>query len=719
MRGLFRWAVFGRLAVLGLSVALGLAIVGTQVAHAQERHALVIGVDRYENVPDLLKAGNDARAVAEVLEVVGFRVTLGVDIQRRDYSRLMSEFTRAIAPGDEAIFYFAGHGIEVDGRNYLLPADVPAARPGDEDFVRSESIAVDHVLDMIGRAGARVSMVILDACRDNPFPREGTRSLGGGRGLGRVAPAEGTFVLYSAGINQLALDRLSDDDPDPNSVFTRALLPLLVEPGLPVQGMVRRVRQQVREMAQSVGHIQFPAYYDQLTDDYLIVPASLPGVGDAVPGVDRPVAVDHCTSARADWVVLRDTDSVSALQNYAEAHAQCPIFANLARERLADISVGSCLAMAGDEEDLRGLASGDLMAVIDTCRAAHETNKDDAEIAYRLGLALQVDRRAEPSHGMMTLAAERGHPGAMLAVARFHQNRFRDRELTAEWFWRAADTGNPEALVALAENYAAGRFGFRSNETRALELFEKAIAAGPDPKLLQSQAIGDMARRAGFREQRLENFAEAARYFRLGAEAGNASAMNQIGWFYRNGLGVAQDDAEAMRWFRRGAEAGNATAMGNIGSMYDNGLGVAQDYAEAMRWFRRAAEAGNAFAMNQIGWFYENGLGVAQDYAEAMRWYHRAAEAGSAIAMNNVGFLYAAGRGVARNEREAARWFMRALRGNAGRLSWTLENFPNANRGIMREVQRILQEEGVYSGPLSGAFGPQTRAALEAYANLD
>jgi hypothetical protein len=140
-----------------------------------------------------------------------------------------------------------------------------------------------------------------------------------------------------------------------------------------------------------------------------------------------------------------------------------------------------------------------------------------------------------------------------------------------------------------------------------------------------------------------QDYAEAMKWYRKAADAGNAVAMYSIGWLYRHGLGVAQDYAEAMTWYRKAADADNAAAMNNIGCLYHDGLGVAQDYAEAMKWYRKAADAGNAGAMYNIGWLYQDGLGVAQDYAKAMTWYRKAADAGNTDAidaMHKIGILY-------------------------------------------------------------------------------
>lgn len=256
------------------------------------RLALVIGNDGYENLPVLHKAQNDAAAIADVLEGYGYSVSLLRDADRRSITKALSDLAADIDPGSEVVFYFAGHGVEISGRNYLIPVDAPAAKPEEVAFLTSESIAVDQVLDTIRERGARVTVLILDACRDNPFPQEGTRSLGGSRGLAPVAAPEGTFILFSAGAGQTALDGMGGKDHEPNSVFTRSLLRRLDEPGQPIQDIARLVRRDVEELAASVNHKQRPAYYDELTDDFILT-ADAPTRGaapldDPAPNVADP-----------------------------------------------------------------------------------------------------------------------------------------------------------------------------------------------------------------------------------------------------------------------------------------------------------------------------------------------------------------------------------------------------------------------------------------------
>lgn len=253
-----------------LSSFILVLILSVLPATAAKRVALVIGNDAYENVEPLKKAVNDASAVGKALRELKFDVVEATNVARRDFNRKLLEFSSRLDVGDTAFFFFAGHGIEIAGRNFLLPTDIPQGVPGQEEFVSAEAISVDRVLQAVRSRGARVSILVLDACRDNPFKSDGTRSLGGTRGLARLAAPAGTFVMYSAGIGQTALDRLGDNDPHPNSVFTRNLVPMLQTPGLSLVRAARQLRRDVQKLARTVSHNQRPAYYDEMTDDFFL-----------------------------------------------------------------------------------------------------------------------------------------------------------------------------------------------------------------------------------------------------------------------------------------------------------------------------------------------------------------------------------------------------------------------------------------------------------------
>ena len=283
-----------------LSLALSFVLLTATFQAAEARNlALVVGNDTYANVPALQKAVNDARAIGAELERLGFVVRLAENVDQRAMSRALVAFDADVAPGDRALFFYAGHGFEIGGMNYLLPTDVPAAEANQLDLVRDASFPVDRIIDGIRQRGAGVAVLVLDACRDNPFAGSGTRALPGTRGLARVDAPEGVFVLMSAGAKQEALDRLSDGDNNPNSVFTRTFLSELQKPGQTLVQIAKRTQVQVKTLAATVGHEQTPAYYDQVIGDVVLsdtagaVPVASADGGDnpAGPAGDDPLHV--------------------------------------------------------------------------------------------------------------------------------------------------------------------------------------------------------------------------------------------------------------------------------------------------------------------------------------------------------------------------------------------------------------------------------------------
>jgi len=157
-----------------------------------------------------------------------------------------------------------------------------------------------------------------------------------------------------------------------------------------------------------------------------------------------------------------------------------------------------------------------------------------------------------------------------------------------------------------------------------------------------------------------KNFIEAAKWYRLAANQGNAMAQYNLGLLYYKGQGVLQNHAEAAKWCRLAAEQGNAMPQFNLGLLYRDGDGIPKNFIEAAKWYRMAAEQGIAEAQFNLGLLYENGQGVPQNYAEAAKWWRMAANQGDANAQNNLGVLYRNGQGVPQNHAEAVKWWRMA-----------------------------------------------------------
>ncbi|HWB49036.1 MAG TPA: caspase family protein [Stellaceae bacterium] len=277
----------------GATVVLAL-LAAALPAQAEKRLALVVGNDLYQNVPALAKAVTDSSAVASALRRLDFAVTVVQNQTRQAMSESLLAFDSAIQPGDTVFFFYAGHGFEIHGRNYLLPIDVPAATEGQEDLLQDASFAVEAIVDRMQAHGARTVVLVLDACRNNPFERKGTRALGGSGGLAPVTPPEGVFILFSAGAKQTALDTIAANDPDPDSVFTRNFVREIAHPGLTMVQLAKRTQAEVKALAASVGHDQTPAYYDEIVGDFVLNPPADGGAGEAQTAalvVPRPEAL--------------------------------------------------------------------------------------------------------------------------------------------------------------------------------------------------------------------------------------------------------------------------------------------------------------------------------------------------------------------------------------------------------------------------------------------
>ncbi len=238
-------------------------------AIAAKRLALVLGNDMYTEVPSLQKAVNDATALDKKLTSLGFEVIQGTNLTRRQMVQKIQDLASRISIGDKVVFFYAGHGVQIDRSNLLLATDIPATGGIEEEYVRFEGFDVQKILEMIQGRGAQTTIMILDACRNNPFKAsKKTRAIGGlTRGLVPIRSARsGTFIMYSADEGQEAFDSLGEDDTNNNSVFTRSLLEQLDNPDLELAELAKNIQLSVLTTVESKveNQSQAPFYIDRL-----------------------------------------------------------------------------------------------------------------------------------------------------------------------------------------------------------------------------------------------------------------------------------------------------------------------------------------------------------------------------------------------------------------------------------------------------------------------
>lgn len=318
---------------------------------AAKRLALVIGNDNYASVPKLKKAGNDATSMAAELRNAGFDVKLHKDLTYRGMVKAVDAFTSSITGGDEVVVFFAGHGLQLKSGNYLLPVDIEAESISE---VEKTAYALDELKDKLSEARPAFSLVIADACRA-PFENKG-RAISTSRGLSPVEPAKGQMVVYSASRGQEALDRLSNTDTNPNSVFTREFLVRMKQPGVRIEDIVREVQDAVEQLAKTVKHDQRPALYNESRGNFYFYGAQA-GQQNAVappalaptpaPATAVPAVTTISPEQREDsyWSDTKAIGNKEAFEAYINAYPNGR-YANLAKANIAQLKTNTASATA-------------------------------------------------------------------------------------------------------------------------------------------------------------------------------------------------------------------------------------------------------------------------------------------------------------------------------------------------------------------------------------
>src|SRR5262245_36979148 len=270
-------------------------LVAIAPAAADKRVALVIGNSAYENVPKLTNPSNDASDIAAKLHGLGFEVVEGIDLGKRDMEKRIRDFSDRLSGADVGLFYYAGHGLQVDQKNYLAPIDAQLKSESDLDF---EAVELDLVLKQMVR-NAATSIVFLDACRDNPLAAnlaQISRSLDVGRGLARVEAAASMMIVYSTEPGKVALDGTGRNSP-----FTAALLRHIDSQGESVSDVMIDVR---NDVLSATSGKQRPFESASLTGQFFFKPNPAKTADTASTGKELTALRDEIDKLQADQGAL-------------------------------------------------------------------------------------------------------------------------------------------------------------------------------------------------------------------------------------------------------------------------------------------------------------------------------------------------------------------------------------------------------------------------------
>jgi hypothetical protein len=321
---------------LTVVVSLICMLFTADAAKADRRVAFVVGNGAYKNVAQLPNPPVDAKAMASVLRNVGFEVVEGTNLTRDKMTEKLLDFGKKAQGADVAVFFYAGHGIAISGTNYLLPID--ADIKSEMDVKLGAAINIDLTLDQT-MSDAKVKLVFLDACRDNPFAAKiksnsATRSVSVQSGLAEMKSGEGTLIAFATGPGQTALD----GQEGTNSPFTRALIAHITTPGVEIQQAMTEVRAQVNE---ETNKGQLPWGHTNLIGSVYLNPVAPPAPGAAASAAPAAVA---STSGGSDvelefWRSVKESNKPEELNAYLTSYPNGQ-FKSLALARIASLENG-------------------------------------------------------------------------------------------------------------------------------------------------------------------------------------------------------------------------------------------------------------------------------------------------------------------------------------------------------------------------------------------
>jgi TPR repeat protein len=562
-------------AALFAIVAVTMAALPTR---AENRLALVIGNGAYRHVPALANPPNDAKDVAAALRSLGFKVTLELDLDLAAMQRAIEEFALEATNADASLFYYAGHGLQLAGRNHLIPIGAELRRPDD---IASRTVALDPVLAALGE-GRGTHIVVLDACRNNPFAGAGVALPAAG--LARVAKLPGFFITFAT-----QPDNVAFDGSGRNSPFATALLGRLATPGADISSMMIAVR---NDVFAATGGQQIPADESLLTKQFYFA-----GSEAETPEMQL-------------WRLAGQDRDPNLLQAYLDRY---PDGAHAADVRSLLTGAGKIVGATGQsqgdvESALWSVARSERrvsLAELYLARYPNGAYVDDAK-ALIAGL-----RAAEQESSSPELSCERltTHPddatasvnGVPMEVLR--KNAEASVELCSQAVQAHPEVAHYQALLARAV-FAAGRYD------EALGLYRRAAQAGDVRAMVSLGLLLETG------DHTPKDLTAAFRLYEQAAERGSADGALDLAVALFKGNGIARDVPRALALLEKASEAGSARATYNLATSIANGFG-GKPAGDALALFHRAGAEGFPVSYRAAAVLLDEGRGVARNPAAA------------------------------------------------------------------------------------------------------
>lgn len=365
--------------------AVGLLFAVNAESESNHRIALVIGNGAYQTITPLKNPPNDAELIAQTLRDAGFSVDLHLDANYRDMRRAIRDFGMSLDEKSEALFYYAGHGVQYDGNNYLVPVDAKVVY---EEDINVESVDLEMVLSKMQGSRSRVNIVILDACRNNPFAGR-SRSLG--QGLAYVSAPTGSLIAYATAPGSVAFDGV-----EANSTYSKNLATNILKKELEIEDVFKATRSVVR---QETNNNQVPWESSSLEGDYYFFPSSRPVAASFQGNPDQRGQLIQNALSRGRQLyekgVFLSDDGIDATANYRTALLLDPsnVEAKAKLESMAGTYVGKTLqAMAIRDLDSALMNLGYAMQIDASYGPVIDAQKNVVKMIETLSDARELDK---------------------------------------------------------------------------------------------------------------------------------------------------------------------------------------------------------------------------------------------------------------------------------------------------------------------------------------
>ncbi len=516
-----RIGIISRLMVAAFLLCAGMG----SVAHAEKRVALVIGNSAYRTVAVLPNPASDARLMSDTLSSLGFFVVGGgaqIDLDKAGFEVALRDFARALNGADVALFYYAGHGVETHGLNLLVPVDV---HPADEGDVFAQTIGLAGILDQMEKSGARINLLLLDACRNNPFRDQGVRSASGG--LAQMQAPPGTLISFATQPRSVSLD--GDDGHSP---YTRALAAAMQHPGF---GLFKTFNEVGLAVEKATHGVQLPwVSTSPISGNFYFAGKPAPS------SIETPAAAKPLVEAR---LPSPDDPQQQGLVTDCDRLAGMPY------------DTGQVPGVAGLSVD-----KIDIKAAEAACNDAMQRYPDVARFTFEAGRVASARKDYAEARRLYDKAAAAGYAMAMNNIGATYEGALgvaRNYAEAARWYAKAVAAAEPIAMVNLGWQYEHGH-GVAQDLAEAHRLYETAAKAGV-PAGMNNLGLLYLRGKGVPRD-----YAKARQLFEQGIALGDAANMNDLGVMYMQGSGVRRDVKMAREWYEKAAALGNPEAKQNL-----------------------------------------------------------------------------------------------------------------------------------------------------------